>query len=229
MEGSGEVIRSSSLNKYMRVGSSASSDGFSVPGLTPSPIVTSVVNINMNNATTNTNPVDEFAYISGIFFVCGFGQFGTFGLGASVRGLGTVKEMSRKERRNGRRSDDEDKESEKKERRASRERPISSESVDGAYDDAEQDDVLDEARYRKRQNKLDSASIKQFSYPIRTIEEVMADGHGRPDDWDDVITRYESGGAEADAGSEMAGGAAEQGVQGMSSRRRRRRRQMRRQ
>ncbi|PPQ94574.1 hypothetical protein CVT25_011524 [Psilocybe cyanescens] len=45
---------------------------------------------------------------------------------------------------------------------------------------------------------------------ILTIEEAAADGHGRPDDWDDVIAGYECGSAEADVGSEeMAGGAAE--------------------
>ncbi|PPQ82467.1 hypothetical protein CVT25_007248 [Psilocybe cyanescens] len=148
--------------------------------------------------------------------------------------------MRRKEREGrkkevGAGSDDEDKENEKKERRASRESPSPSEgrrrreladvfqevqvwrSVDGAHDDAEEDDAAQEeedaeevARYTKRQKERHSASIKQLSYPILTIEVAAADRHGRPDDWD-VILRYENGSAEADVGSkEMAGGAAEE-------------------
>ncbi|KAH9487444.1 hypothetical protein JR316_0001520 [Psilocybe cubensis] len=62
--------------------------------------------------------------------------------------------------------------------------------------DEMEEDPEEEARYRKRQKERDSASIKRFSYPILTIEEATADGHGKPDDWDDVISGYESGSAD---------------------------------
>ncbi|PPQ91220.1 hypothetical protein CVT25_001178 [Psilocybe cyanescens] len=70
-------------------------------------------------------------------------------------------------------------------------------SVDGAHDDAEEDDAEDKA----------SASIKRFSDPnpgILTTEEATADEHWGPDDWDDVIAEYESGNAEGDVDSEAA-------------------------
>ncbi|PPQ88935.1 hypothetical protein CVT25_005273 [Psilocybe cyanescens] len=67
------------------------------------------------------------------------------------------------------------------------------------------------SKEEKEDKKAKDAKDCRFSYPILTIEEATVDGHGRPDDWDDVIVGYESGSAEADVGSEeMAGGATEE-------------------
>ncbi|PPQ91217.1 hypothetical protein CVT25_001175 [Psilocybe cyanescens] len=269
----------------MRVGSSASSIGPSVPGLAPSPIITSAVNTNLNNPNASANPLntvtDNRLSVESAFYatrrpssvlssgsslrplsttstnsrmsqVSGTSSGSAHsGSAASVRwdeqGLETVREMRKRERKAAADEDKEkDGEDEKKERRASRESRRSSEgrkrtalmdvfpevqvrrSLDGVgaapaqnegegdaevHDDAaeEEEDAEEEARYRKRQKERDSASIKRFSYPILTIEEATADGHGRPDDWDDVIAGYESGSAEGGVGSEeMVGGAAEE-------------------
>ncbi|PPQ84191.1 hypothetical protein CVT25_002423 [Psilocybe cyanescens] len=134
--------------------------------------------------------------------------------------------MRRKEREGrkkevGAGSDDEDKENEKKERRASRESPSPSEgrrrreladvfqevqvwrSVDGAHDDEEEDDAA--------QEEEDAEEVARYTKRQKEHQVAAADRHGRPDDWDDVILRYENGSAEADVGSkEMAGGAAEE-------------------
>ncbi|PPQ94573.1 hypothetical protein CVT25_011522 [Psilocybe cyanescens] len=179
----------------MQFGPSASLAGPSVPGLAPYPIIPPPpMSTGTIPTPTPTSTVEEFAYVAGIFSSANLGNWGHSRSRVSVRGDGkgleAAREMTRREREEQDKEVSADgggknKESEK-ERRTSREsRPSSLErrltplmylfpevqvrrSVDGVtvYDDAEEDHAEDEARYRKRQNERDSASIKQLSYPI---------------------------------------------------------------
>ncbi|PPQ88936.1 hypothetical protein CVT25_005274 [Psilocybe cyanescens] len=134
------------LPSTMRLSSSLV--GPTVSGLAPSPIITSISNVNLNNADaiaiadsklsiestfyathqpssvlssgSSLRPLSTMSTNSRIFFVCEFGQLGTFGVGSDIRwdeqGLETVREMRRLEKED--RDGDQDIESEKKERRA---------------------------------------------------------------------------------------------------------------
>ncbi|PPQ90082.1 hypothetical protein CVT25_012147 [Psilocybe cyanescens] len=65
------------------------------------------------------------------------------------------------------------------------------------------------AKEEKEGKKAKDAKEDRFSYPIPTIEEATAVGHGGPDDWDDVIAGYESGSTDVGSEEVTSGAAAE--------------------